>query len=61
MTRHPLFNRLLCVAMVAALMMPIGRALFPYIGHEIGTLSFDTIEAVVTAALGYGVYGALFG
>ena len=58
---HPLLTRVLCVALVAALMMPIGRALFPYVGHEIGALPFDAIEAVVTATLGYGVYAALFG
>jgi hypothetical protein len=47
--------------MVAALAMPVGRVLFPYIGPHIGELSFDTIEAVVSATLGFGVYAALFG
>ncbi|MEX2034349.1 MAG: hypothetical protein WEA28_04070, partial [Xanthobacteraceae bacterium] len=61
MIRHSLLIRVLCVALVAALMMPIGRALFPYLGAEIGALPFDAIEAVVTATLGYGVYAALFG
>jgi hypothetical protein len=51
----------MCVALVAALMVPIGRALFPFIGPEIGALPFDTIEAVVTATVGFGVYSALFG
>ena len=61
MGRHPMVVRALCVALVAAVMVPVGRALFPYIGHEIGALPFDTIEAVVTATLGFGVYAALFG
>jgi hypothetical protein len=61
MSGHPLVVRAMCVGLVAALMVPIGRALFPYIGHEIGALPFDTIEALVTATLGYGVYAALFG
>jgi len=61
MMPHPLLTRVLCVALIAALMMPIGRALFPYLGAEISALPFDAIEAVVTATLGYGVYAALFG
>lgn len=61
MSRHPMVIRVMCVALVAALMLPIGRALFPYVGHEIGALPFDAIEAVVTATLGFGVYAALFG
>jgi len=51
----------MCVALVAAVMVPLGRALFPYLGPDIGALPFDTIEAVVTATLGFGVYAALFG
>jgi hypothetical protein len=61
MSRHPLVVRAMCVALVAALMVPIGRALFPFIAPDIGALPFDTIEAVVTATLGFGIYGALFG
>jgi hypothetical protein len=61
MMHHPLLTQALCVALIAALMMPIGRALFPYVGAETGALPFDAIEAVVTATLGYGVYAALFG
>jgi hypothetical protein len=61
MFRHPMLIRVLCVAMIAALIVPIGRALFPYLGPEIGALPFNTIEAVVSATLGFGVYAALFG
>ena len=61
MLHHPLLTQALCVALIAAPMMPIGRALFPYLGAEIGALPFDAIAAVVTATLGYGVYAALFG
>jgi hypothetical protein len=51
----------MCVALVAALMMPLGRALFPLIGSEIGALPFDTIEAIVSTTLGFGLYAAMFG
>jgi hypothetical protein len=61
MSRHPILIRVMCVAMIAALMVPIGRAVFPYVGGEIGELPFDAIEAVVSATLGFGVYAALFG
>jgi hypothetical protein len=61
MFRHPMLIRVLCVAMIAALMMPIGRALFPYVGPEIGALPFNTIEAVISTTVGFGVYAALFG
>jgi hypothetical protein len=61
MSRHPIVIRVMCVALIAALMVPVGRALFPYVGTEIGELPFDTIEAVVSATLGFGVYAALFG
>jgi hypothetical protein len=60
MSRHPVVIRAMCVALVAAVMVPVGRALFPYLGAEIGALPFDAIEAVVTATLGFGVYAALF-
>ena len=58
---HPLVIRVLCVALVAALMMPLGHALFPYIEPQIGALPFDAIEAVLSATLGCGLYAALFG
>ena len=61
MSRHPLVVLLLCVGMVAALAMPAGRMLFPYVVPHIGELSFDAIEAVVSATVGFGVYAALFG
>jgi len=61
MSRHPVLIRVMCVALIAALMVPIGRVVFPYVSPEIGELPFDTIEAVVSATLGFGVYAALFG
>jgi len=61
MIHHPLVIRVLCVALVAALMMPLGRELFPYVEPRTGELPFDAIEAVVSATLGFGIYAALFG
>jgi hypothetical protein len=58
---HHIVNRVLCVALVVALMFPVGRMLFPLIAQEIGTTPFGTIEAVVSTTLGFALYAALFG
>ncbi|MBX6425308.1 MAG: hypothetical protein IRZ09_05220 [Variibacter sp.] len=61
MKDHPLVIKLMCVALVASLMVPIGRLAFPLVADTIGTLEFSTIEAVMSATLGFGLYAALFG
>jgi hypothetical protein len=53
-------TRLLCVAFVAALMLPLGRALFPYVSQELSGLQFQALEAVVSATVGFGIY-SIFG
>lgn len=58
---HPVINRLMCVALVVALVFPAGRMLFPLIAHDIGTTPFGAIEAVVSTTLGFGLYEVLFG
>jgi hypothetical protein len=35
--------------------------LFPYIADDMGGTPFKTLEAVLTATLGFGLYAALFG
>ena len=52
--------RILCVALVAAVMMPLGHVLFPYVSGEMSGTQFHTIEAVVSATAGFGIY-AIFG
>lgn len=47
--------QLLCVALVAALMLPLGQTLFPYVSHELTGIQFQAIEAVVSATLGFGI------
>jgi hypothetical protein len=41
-------------------MMPVGRALFPYVSGALDGTQFQALEAVVSATLGFGIY-ALFG
>ncbi len=52
--------RILCVAMVAAVMMPLGHALYPYISGELSGTQFHALEAVLSASAGFGLY-AIFG
>jgi hypothetical protein len=61
MKRGPLITKLMCVALVAAVMMPLGRDLYPYIEGAIGSLQFDALEAVLSATLGFVIYAAMCG
>ena len=61
MKRAPLLTRLLCVALVASIMMPLGREIYPYLESMMGTLKFDAVEAVLSATIGYALYAVVFG
>jgi hypothetical protein len=61
MKRGPLLTKLMCVALFATVMMPLGRDLYPYIESTIGSLQFDAFEAVFSATLGFALYAAIFG
>ncbi len=50
-----LIVRLLCVALVAAVMLPAGQVLFPYVSHVLSGMQFQAIEAVVSATVGFGL------
>ena len=50
-----LIVRLLCVALVAAVMLPAGQVLFPYVSHVLSGMQFQAIEAVVSATVGFGI------
>ena len=52
--------RILCVAAVAAVMMPLGHALYPYISSILSGPQFHALEAVLSATAGFGIY-AIFG
>jgi len=55
-----LITRVLCVIMVAAVMLPAGGMLFPYVSHMMSGIQFQAIEAVVSATLGFSI-SAFFG
>ena len=52
-------TKLLCVAFVAAVMVPLGGLLFPYVSHQLSGMQFQAIEAVVSATLGFGISSVL--
>jgi hypothetical protein len=54
-----LITRLLCVIMVAAVMLPAGGMLFPYVSHMVSGIQFQAIEAVVSATLGFVISAAV--
>ena len=53
MIDQALIVRLLCVALVAAVMLPVGRMLFPYVSGELSGMQFQAIEAVISATVGF--------
>jgi hypothetical protein len=59
--RHPIVIKLLCVAFVVVIMIPLGRMIFPYVDDAIGGLEFSALQAVLSATLGLGLYAAMFG
>ena len=56
-----LITRLMCVGLVASIMMPVGREIYPYIESMMDSLQFNTVEAVLSATIGYALYAAIFG
>ena len=47
MASHPVLTKILCVALVAAFMLPIGRMIFPFVDTAVSSLQFDAIQAVL--------------
>jgi hypothetical protein len=60
MNYQPMIKQILCVALVASIMMPVGRMVFPHISAELSGMEFKALEAVATATIGFGIY-AIFG
>ena len=52
--------KFLCVALVAAVVLPAGRALYPYLSGDVTNLEFNAIQAVVSATIGFGI-STIFG
>jgi hypothetical protein len=61
MNQYPLLTKLVCVGAIAIIMLPVGGMLFPLVSGVMGSLVFNSVEALVSAGLGYGLYLAMFG
>lgn len=59
MIDRALIARLLCVGVVAAVMMPAGNLLFPYVSGELSSVQFQALEAVVSTTIGFGIFSLL--
>jgi hypothetical protein len=59
MIDRPFIARLLCIGLVAAIMLPLGRVLFPYVSADLSPMQFQALEAIVSATIGFGLYGIL--
>lgn len=61
MLSHPLVAKLLCVALVASFMLPLGWVVFPMVESAVSRLQFDTAEAILSATIGFGLYAMISG
>jgi hypothetical protein len=61
MGQHSTIVKIACVGLVATVMFPVGRVLFPYVAPEIGGTTFGALEAMASASLGFSIYAVLFG
>jgi hypothetical protein len=59
MMNRALITKLICVALVAAVMLPVGTYVFPYVSDELSGTQFHALEAVVSTGLGFGIYAML--
>lgn len=61
MLKRPIVIKLMCVALVVAIVFPLGNAVYPFVSPELTGGGFEALEAVVSATLGFGIYALLFG
>jgi hypothetical protein len=49
------FSTLLCVTAIAAVLLPAGHLVFPYVSHLLSGPQFQALEAVFGATAGFGL------
>ena len=54
-----LLTKLLCVGVVAALVLPLGTLVFPYVSGAMDGMQFQALEAVFSTTLGFSIYALL--
>ena len=50
-----MISKVICVFLVAAVMLPLGRWVYPHISEALSGTQFEALEAVVGASLGFGL------
>jgi hypothetical protein len=61
MIQTALIKKLLCVAVVVTALLPLGWMIYPEVETVLSDLQFNTLEAMLGATLGLGLYSSLFG
>lgn len=61
MPRYSDLIKFACCVAVAAAIFPMGSTIYPHVAWAVGGFAFETIEAMVSATLGFGLYLVLFG
>jgi hypothetical protein len=58
MANHPILTKLLCVALVASIMLPVGRMIFPFVDaqHRLDGVELEPAHATI----GFGLHAAIF-
>jgi hypothetical protein len=59
MMDRALMTKLMCVGLVAAVMLPVGTYVFPFVSNELSGTQFQALEAVVSAGLGFGIFALI--
>ncbi len=59
MIDRPFIAKLLCIGLVTAVMLPVGRIVFPYVSADLTQVQFQAIEAVISATVGFGLSGII--
>lgn len=59
MIDRAMIMKLMCVALVAAVMLPAGSYLYPYVDSALSGTQFQALEAVVSTSLGFGIFALI--
>ena len=59
MIDRAMIMKLVCVALVAAVMLPAGSYLYPYVDGALSGTQFQALEAVVSTSLGFGIFALI--
>ena len=57
---YPTTRRVMCIGIIAALMIPAGQVVLPFVAEELGGIPFAAIEAGLCTMLGVGICELLF-